>query len=108
MAYDPTLTPSFRSMNWKRILACISGCVDQELLLRNEYLATENQILSVASAIVRSSKQPCGGGERAGLFGILSGWVQAGATAMAWLSFQGSQRPGFSMTAEAWCWRALE
>ena len=32
-------------MNWKRILAYISGSVDQELLLRNEYLATENRIL---------------------------------------------------------------
>ena len=32
-------------MNWKRILAHINGSVDQELLLRNEYLATENRIL---------------------------------------------------------------
>ena len=32
-------------MNWKRILAYISGSVDQELLLRNEYLATEHRIL---------------------------------------------------------------
>ena len=32
-------------MNWKRLLASISGSVDQELLLRNEYLATENRIL---------------------------------------------------------------
>ena len=32
-------------MNWKRILAYISGSVDQELLVRNEYLATENRIL---------------------------------------------------------------
>ncbi len=32
-------------MNWKRLLAYISGSVDQELLLRNEYLATENRIL---------------------------------------------------------------
>ena len=32
-------------MNWKRMLATISGSVDQELLLRNEYLVTENQIL---------------------------------------------------------------
>ena len=32
-------------MNWKRILAYISGSVDQELLLRNEYLATENRVL---------------------------------------------------------------
>src|SRR5215469_3309423 len=32
-------------MEWARILAYICGTVDQELLLRNEYLAAENQIL---------------------------------------------------------------
>jgi Homeodomain-like domain/Integrase core domain len=32
-------------MEWARILAYISGTVDQELLLRNEYFAAENQIL---------------------------------------------------------------
>jgi hypothetical protein len=32
-------------MEWARILAYITGAVDQELLLRNEYLATENRIL---------------------------------------------------------------
>ncbi|MES2353611.1 MAG: hypothetical protein V4568_04250 [Pseudomonadota bacterium] len=32
-------------MNWPRILAYITGTVDQELLLRNEYLAAENRIL---------------------------------------------------------------
>ena len=31
-------------MNWTRILAYITGTVDQELLLRNEYLAAENRI----------------------------------------------------------------
>jgi putative transposase len=31
-------------MEWARILAYITGTVDQELLLRNEYLAAENQI----------------------------------------------------------------
>ena len=35
----------FSAMNWKRLLAYITGSVDQELLLRNEYLATENRIL---------------------------------------------------------------
>jgi putative transposase len=34
-----------RHMEWARILAYISGAMDQELLLRNEYLAAENQIL---------------------------------------------------------------
>ncbi len=32
-------------MDWKRLLAYISGSVDRELLLRNEYLVTENRIL---------------------------------------------------------------
>src|SRR5512145_1609507 len=32
-------------MEWKKLLAYITGSVDQELLLRNEYLATENRML---------------------------------------------------------------
>jgi transposase InsO family protein len=32
-------------MEWKGLLAYITGSVDQELLLRNEYLVTENRIL---------------------------------------------------------------
>ncbi len=32
-------------MEWARILAYITGTVDQQLLLRNEYLTTENRIL---------------------------------------------------------------
>jgi putative transposase len=32
-------------MDWARILAYTTGTVDQELLLRNEYLAAENRIL---------------------------------------------------------------
>src|SRR4029434_3516312 len=32
-------------MDWKPLLAYITGTVDQALLLRNEYLATENRIL---------------------------------------------------------------
>jgi hypothetical protein len=34
-----------RLMEWARILAYITGSVDQELLLRNEYLAAENRVL---------------------------------------------------------------
>jgi hypothetical protein len=34
-----------RLMEWARILAYITGTVDQELLLRNEYLAAENRVL---------------------------------------------------------------
>ena len=32
-------------MDWARILAYVTGMVDQELLARNEYLAAENRIL---------------------------------------------------------------
>jgi putative transposase len=32
-------------MDWARILAYITGKVDEELLLRNEYLVAENRIL---------------------------------------------------------------
>ncbi len=32
-------------VDWKRLLVYISGTVDQELLLRNEYLVTENRVL---------------------------------------------------------------
>jgi transposase InsO family protein len=33
------------AMDWKHLLASITGTVDQELLVRNEYLVTENRIL---------------------------------------------------------------
>jgi transposase InsO family protein len=32
-------------MDWKQLLAYMTGSVDQELLMRNEYLVTENRIL---------------------------------------------------------------
>src|SRR5262245_17108058 len=32
-------------MDWKHLVAYITGTVDQELLLRNEYLVTENRML---------------------------------------------------------------
>lgn len=32
-------------MDWKRMLACTTGSVDQELFRRNEYLFVENRIL---------------------------------------------------------------
>jgi hypothetical protein len=32
-------------MDWKTVLAYITGTVEQELLVRNEYLVTENRIL---------------------------------------------------------------
>ena len=36
-------------MIWARMLAYITGSVDQELLLKNEYLAAENRILRAQS-----------------------------------------------------------
>lgn len=35
----------FDPMNWKRMLAYVTGSVDEELLARNDYLVTENRIL---------------------------------------------------------------
>ena len=36
-------------MHWARILAFVTGMVEQELLTRNEYLAAENRILKARS-----------------------------------------------------------
>ena len=33
------------NMDWKMLLAYITGSVDEEILHRNEYLVTENRIL---------------------------------------------------------------
>src|SRR5438093_12141447 len=33
------------AMDWKHLLTSITGTVDQELLLRNEYLVTEHRLL---------------------------------------------------------------
>jgi hypothetical protein len=38
-------------MDWARILAYVTGTVDQELLARNEYLAAENLILRALSML---------------------------------------------------------
>jgi hypothetical protein len=35
----------FDPMNWKRMLAYVTGSVDEEFLAQNEYLVTENRIL---------------------------------------------------------------
>ncbi len=47
-AYNPApveVSNLRRRMDWARMLADITGTVDRELLLRNEYLATETRIL---------------------------------------------------------------
>ena len=38
------------TINWARLLAFVTGLVNQELLLQNKYLAAENRILRAASA----------------------------------------------------------
>ena len=42
-------------MDWARILAFVTGMVDQELLARNEYLAAENRILKVLKGRLKLS-----------------------------------------------------
>ena len=37
-------------MDWKHLLAYITGTIDQELLLRNEYLVTENRVAYLLAA----------------------------------------------------------
>jgi hypothetical protein len=39
-------------MIWARMPAYITGTVDQELLLRNEYLAAENRILRAQTKVI--------------------------------------------------------
>ncbi len=41
-------------MDWARLLAYITGTVNQELLLRNEYLATESHSLGPAERPVNA------------------------------------------------------
>jgi hypothetical protein len=44
-SYSSSGRLSRRQADWKRLLAYITESVDQELLLRNEYLVTENRLL---------------------------------------------------------------
>ena len=49
-------------MLWARLLAYVTGTVNQELLLRNEYLAAENRILKAQiNVTVRRRKSHLGG-----------------------------------------------
>jgi hypothetical protein len=34
-----------RGNQWARLLACVTGVINQDILLQNEYLAAENRIL---------------------------------------------------------------
>ena len=53
-------------MEWTRILAHITGSVDRDVLLRNEYLAAENRILRAKM----KRRLPFSDAERATLGGI--------------------------------------
>ena len=47
-------------MDWARILAYVTGLVDQELLARSEYLAAENRILKAqlrAATVTRHAQR---------------------------------------------------
>ena len=45
-------------MDWPRLLAYITGTVEQELLLRNEYLTTENRILEAQIKVRLQNESP--------------------------------------------------
>src|SRR4051812_47527132 len=45
----------FHLMSWKRMLAYVTGFVDDELLARNEYLVTENRKAESDSPILNES-----------------------------------------------------
>jgi hypothetical protein len=49
MPADGPVGRGVRLIDWARILAYVTGMVDQELLARNEYLAAENRILKAES-----------------------------------------------------------
>ena len=40
--------------SWARLLAYVTGLINQELLLKNEYLAVENRILRAQLPVRRS------------------------------------------------------
>jgi putative transposase len=77
--------------DWARILAYVTGTVDQELLARNEYLAAENGILKAQL----NGRLKLSDGERAtlGEIGHRLGSKALGEVANAALPLQGSSLP---------------
>ena len=55
-------------MDWSRILAYVTGTVDQELLLRNEYLTAESWILKAQLKTQIEAVM--------GRFGVKSAWAE--------------------------------
>ncbi len=45
-------------MNWKQLLAYITGTVDQELLLRNEYLVTDTTLAEIGQKLGKQALEP--------------------------------------------------
>ena len=66
-----------RLMDWARILAYVTGMVDQELLARNEYLAAENRILRAQL----KGRLQLSDAERATLGEIENSWLYSPAMA---------------------------
>jgi hypothetical protein len=86
-------------MDWARILAYVTGTVDQELLARNEYLAAENRILKaqLKGRLKLSDAERAMLGEighRLGrkVLGEVGLVPQAGRPQIRW--FEGPSRPG--------------
>jgi hypothetical protein len=59
--------------DWARLLAFVTGLVNQELLLRNEYLIAENRILRAQLPTRLRLSDP----ERATLADRQAGWPQS-------------------------------
>src|SRR5438445_2321390 len=55
-------------MDWARILAYVTGTVDQELQARNEYLAAENRACRMVSPTPDAGPHLCGSDSRTGLW----------------------------------------
>jgi putative transposase len=95
-------------MEWARILAFITGTVDQEVLLRNEYLAAENRILKaqlkgrlrlsdaerakLGEIGHRLGRKALGEVATAALPAIILAWYRARRSQVRW--FEGTSKPG--------------
>jgi hypothetical protein len=96
-----------RDIRWARLLAYVTGLVNQELLLQNEYLVAENRILRVhlPSRLRLSDPERCALaeiGKRLGRKGLEKvAWVAKPDTILAWYrrlvaqKFDGSKNRSF-------------
>jgi hypothetical protein len=95
-------------MDWARILAYVTGTVDQELLARNEYLATENRILKdqLKGRLLLSDAERATLGEIGHRLGrkvlapdtILAWYRKLLARKILWLAFSLEPRSGRTLT----------